>query len=213
MTDSWSLVHAERAALVEDLRGLRPEQWELPSLCAGWSVHDVAAHLVDNALTTRLGFVRGLVRARLDFHRLNETGIRRHRGATPAETLQRLEAAVPRTSGPPGPVDGRLVEEVVHGEDVRRPLGLHRDHSVESLERALRAQASTPAGFGGCKELVQRVQLVADDADVTVGSGPRASGRLVDVLLAACGRADGAQRLSGEGAALVLEAATPRERG
>lgn len=172
-------------------------------------VHDVVAQLVDNALTTRLGFVLGLARARFDFHRLNEAGIRRHRSATPAQTLQRLETAVPRTSGPPGPVDGRLVEEVVHGEDVRRPLGLHRDHSVESLERALRVQASTPAGFGGCRELVQH----ADDADVAVGSGPRASGRLVDVLLAACGRAAGARRLSGEGAVLVLEAATPWERG
>lgn len=213
MTDPWPLVHAERAALVQDLRGLRPEQWETPSLCAGWSVHDVAAHLVDSALTTRLGFVRGLVRARFDFHRLNEAGVRRHRGATPAETLQSLEAAVPSTSRPPGPLDGRLVEEVVHGEDVRRPLGLHRDHPVESLERALRVQASTPAGFGGCRELVQRVQLVADDADVSVGSGPRASGALVDVLLAACGRAAGAQRLSGKGAALVLEAVTAQERG
>lgn len=48
-------VHAEPAARIEDLAGLTDDQWEVPSLCAGWSVHDVAAHLVDSATCTRLG--------------------------------------------------------------------------------------------------------------------------------------------------------------
>lgn len=210
MTDLWALVHAERAALLQDLRTLPPELWDRPSLCGGWSVHDVAAHLVDNARTTRLGFVAGLVRARFDFDELNGAGVRRHRGATTGETLRRLEAVALRTSGPPGPPDSCLVEEVVHGEDVRRVVGLHRQHPSEALHRALLVQASTPAGFGGCKELVRRVRLVADDADVAVGDGPQARGALVDVLLAACGRLAGAQRLSGPGAAAVLEVAASR---
>ncbi|MDN5718134.1 MAG: maleylpyruvate isomerase family mycothiol-dependent enzyme, partial [Janibacter sp.] len=52
MTDVWELVHAERAALADDLERLTDEQWREPSLCEGWSVHDVAAHLVDNARAT-----------------------------------------------------------------------------------------------------------------------------------------------------------------
>ena len=52
MTDVWELVHAERAALAADLEGLTDEQWRTASLCDGWSVHDVAAHLVANALAT-----------------------------------------------------------------------------------------------------------------------------------------------------------------
>jgi uncharacterized protein (TIGR03083 family) len=186
--DVWALVHAERAALVEDLEGLDEEEWERPSLCEGWTVHDVAAHLVDTWRTTRLGFVVGLARARFDFHRQNARGVERWRGATPQETLQRLREAATRTSTPPGPLDSRLVEEVVHGEDVRRPLGLHRDYPTEVVERALRLQLRTSASFGGAKEIVARCRLVADDADVAVGAGPEVRGRALSLLLAATGR-------------------------
>jgi uncharacterized protein (TIGR03083 family) len=51
--DIWPVVHAERRALAADLADLTPEQWETPSLCAGWSVHDVLAHMVATAKETR----------------------------------------------------------------------------------------------------------------------------------------------------------------
>ncbi|MCQ1953545.1 maleylpyruvate isomerase family mycothiol-dependent enzyme [Arthrobacter sp. zg-Y238] len=66
----WEAVHAERRRLAADLSPLRAEQWEVPSLCPGWSVHDVLAHLVDTARTGRVGFVRGMLGARLNFDRL-----------------------------------------------------------------------------------------------------------------------------------------------
>jgi uncharacterized protein (TIGR03083 family) len=186
--DVWALVHAERAALVDDLERLDDEDWVRPSLCEGWTVHDVAAHLVDTWRTTRLGFVVGLVRARFDFDRQNARGVERWRGVTPHETLQRLRAAAPLTSTPPAPLDSRLVEEVVHGEDVRRPLGLHRDYPSDVVERALRLQLGTPAAFGGAKELLTRCRLVADDVDVAVGNGPEVRGPALSLLLAVTGR-------------------------
>ncbi|WP_211900126.1 maleylpyruvate isomerase family mycothiol-dependent enzyme [Saccharopolyspora erythraea] len=122
MTDDvWSMVHLERAALIDDLAHLDDEQWGKPSLCEGWTVHDVAAHLVDTARTTRLGFVAGLIRAWFDFDRQNARGVERERGTSP--TLKRLRQVASRRSTPPAPLDSRLVEEVVHGEDIRRPLG------------------------------------------------------------------------------------------
>ncbi len=75
VTDIWTLVHAERAALISDLSGLDDAQWDAPSLCPGWTVHDVAAHLVDSARTTRIGFFLGLARARFDFDRQNARGV------------------------------------------------------------------------------------------------------------------------------------------
>ncbi|MEV5160185.1 maleylpyruvate isomerase family mycothiol-dependent enzyme [Streptomyces sp. NPDC053728] len=86
-------------------------------------VHDVVAHLADTARTTCLGFVAGLARAGFDFDRQNARGVARERGATPRETLERLRRVAPRRPTPPAPLDSRLVEEVVHGEDIRRPLG------------------------------------------------------------------------------------------
>ncbi|GGV56046.1 maleylpyruvate isomerase family mycothiol-dependent enzyme [Streptomyces spectabilis] len=197
--DVWSLVHAERAALVDDLAHLDDERWSTPSLCAGWSVHDVAAHLVDTARTTRLGFVAGLVRARFDFDRQNARGVERERGATPGETLERLRRVATRTSTPPAPLDSRLVEEVVHGEDIRRAVGLTRAYPPEAVVRALRLQTRTPASFGGAKELTARVRFTATDTDLAIGTGPEVEGPALSLLLAVSGRRAALTELEGPG--------------
>src|SRR5680860_99932 len=119
MGDVWSMVHAERAALIDELKNLDDQRWEESSLCGEWTVHDVVAHLLDTAQTTRLGFAIGLARARFDFDRQNARGVERERGASPQETLERLGQVASRRSTPPAPLDSRLVEEVVHGEDIR----------------------------------------------------------------------------------------------
>ncbi|MCK8681712.1 maleylpyruvate isomerase family mycothiol-dependent enzyme [Streptomyces lichenis] len=209
--DVWPMVHAERAALIADLARLDAEQWRTPSLCAGWTVHDVAAHLVDTARTTRLGFVAGLVRARFDFDRLNSQGVERRRGASPQETLERLRRAAPRRSGPPAPLDTRLVEEVVHGEDIRRPLGLARRYPPEAVVRSLRLQARTPASFGGAKELTARVRLTATDTELSIGRGPEVTGPALSLLLAVSRRRPPLDELHGPGApALAAALYAPR---
>jgi uncharacterized protein (TIGR03083 family) len=208
--DVWPLVHTERAALIEDLERLDDRSWDVPSLCAGWSVHDVVAHLVDTARTSRIGFVVAMARARFDFDRQNARGVERERRATPRETLEQLRAVAPRTSAPPAPLDTRLVEEVVHGEDVRRPLGLTRAYPVEPVVRALRLQTRTPASFGGAKELVGRVRLVASDADVTIGDGPEVTGTALSLLLAVSGRPVGSGDLTGPGAGVLAPVTPPR---
>ncbi|WP_340558664.1 maleylpyruvate isomerase family mycothiol-dependent enzyme [Streptomyces sp. GSL17-111] len=203
--DVWSIVHAERAALIADLAGLDGAQWEQPSLCPGWSVHDVVAHLVGSARTTRLGFVVGLVRERFDFDRQNARGVERERGATPRETLDRLREVASRRSSPPAPLDSRIVEEVVHGEDIRRPLGLARSYPPEAVLRSLRLQTRTPASFGGAKELTARVRLTAVDAELSIGSGPDVRGTALALLLAVSGRRVALDELAGPGVARVAE--------
>lgn len=205
--DVWPMVHAERAALIDDLAHLDDEQWREPSLCEGWTVHDVAAHLVGTARTTRLGFVVGLVRARFDFHRQNARGVERERGASPQETLERLRQVASRRSTPPAPLDSRLVEEVVHGEDIRRPLGLSRSYPQEAVVRSLRLQARIPAAFGGAKELTARLRLTATDADLSIGDGPEVSGTALSLLLAISGRAAALDDLDGPGASTLAMAA------
>lgn len=198
------MVHAERAALIDDLAGLDDAQWQVPSLCAGWTVHEVAAHLVDSALTTRLGFVLGMVRARFDFDRQNATGVARELGSSPQDTLRRLREVAARTSAPPGSLDTRLVEEVVHGEDIRRPLGIVHAYPADAVVRALRLQARTPARFGGAKEIVARARLVPTDADFVVGEGPEVHGPAVSLLLAISGRGVALADLDGPGVAELI---------
>ncbi|SDI37557.1 TIGR03083 family protein [Actinokineospora alba] len=195
----WPLVHAERTALIEDLTGLDDEQWNTPSLCAGWTVHDVVAHLINTAKTTRTSFVTTFIRARFDFHRQNASGVARERGATPGETLDRLRQVVSRTSTPPAPLDTRLVEEVLHGEDIRRPLGITHTYAREAVIRSLRLQARTPASFGGAKELVSGIRLTATDTDLSIGDGPAVSGPALSLLLAISGRRVALDELDGPG--------------
>ncbi|MFB6852785.1 maleylpyruvate isomerase family mycothiol-dependent enzyme [Streptomyces sp. NPDC001939] len=210
MTDDvWAIVHAERAALIDDLARshLADDQWLKPSLCDGWTVHDVLAHLVDTARTTRLGFVKDLALARFDFDRQNARGVERERRSTPQETLERFRQVASRTSTPPAPLDSRLVEEIVHGEDIRRPLGLTRTYPAQAVVRSLRLQTRTPGSFGGAKELVTRIQLMATDADLTIGSGPEVKGPALSLLLAVMGRRVGLDDLHGPGVVTLAEGA------
>ncbi|WP_211260548.1 maleylpyruvate isomerase family mycothiol-dependent enzyme [Amycolatopsis jejuensis] len=187
-TDIWAMVHAERAALIDDLTAVEDCRWETPSLCEGWTVHDVVAHLIDTARTTRVRFIAGMVRARMDFDRQNARGVVRERGDHPQETLARLRLVRGRTATPPAPLDSRLVEEVVHGEDIRRPLGIGRDYPLEVVVRALRYQARTPAALGGAREVLKRVRVTAVDADLSIGDGREVRGTALELLLGISGR-------------------------
>lgn len=202
--DIWPIVHVERAALIADLESLDDAKWELPSLCDGWTVHDVVAHLVDVAMTTRVGFVIDMARARFDFDRQNARGVARARGASPRETLERLRRAAARTSTPPAPLDTRLVEEVVHGEDIRRPLGLTRAYATEAVVRSLLQQARTSESFGGAKQLLTRISVAATDVDLSIGNGPAVRGTALALLLAISGRRDALDELDGPGVATLL---------
>lgn len=210
MTDDvWAIVHAERAALIDDLAHshLTDDQWQKPSLCDGWTVHDVLAHLVDTARTTRLGFVKDLALARFDFDRQNARGVERERRSTPQETLERFRQVASRTSTPPAPLDSRLVEEIVHGEDIRRPLGLTRTYPAQAVVRSLRLQTHTPGSFGGAKELVTRIQLTSTEVDLTIGSGPEVKGPALSLLLAVMGRRVALDDLHGPGVVTLAEGA------
>ena len=202
--DIWPMVHAERAALIEDLEHLGDAQWEQPSLCDGWTVHDVVAHMVDTARTTRLSFVVDMVRTRFDFDRQNALGLERGRGATPRQTLELLREVASLTSTPPAPLVTRLVEEVLHGEDIRRPLGQTRSYPREAVVRCLRYLARTAATFGGAKERIAGIRLTATDVDVSIGDGLEISGTALAMLLAISGRRVALDELDGPGPPNVM---------
>jgi uncharacterized protein (TIGR03083 family) len=123
----WPAVHAARAALAADLTGLTDEQWTTPSLCPGLSVREVLAHLTAGASLNPLRWFAGVVRCRFDFDKQVAMRLAEQLGATPAETLARFRCVVPSTTAPPLPTVALLGEVVVHGEDVRRPLGIDHD--------------------------------------------------------------------------------------
>lgn len=203
--DVWPVVRDERAALIADLEGVEGADWQTPSLCGEWTVHDVLAHLVDTAKTTKLSFVKDMAKARGDFDRANEFGVARQRADDPRVTLDRFREVVDRTTSPPAPRDTRLVEAIVHGEDIRRPLGLTRDYPPAAIEAALRYQLKTAKSFGGGKEYVAGLAVRATDLPVTMGEGHEVSGSGLDLLIAVSGRTSALARLDGAGLGLVRE--------
>jgi uncharacterized protein (TIGR03083 family) len=215
----WPIVHAERARLVDDLSELPADAWTTASLCPGWDVHEVLAHLVDSATTTRLRFVRRMVAARFDFDADNEIGIRRNRQPDPARTVDAMRAVVTATSTPPAAPATRLVEAFVHGEDIRRPLGITAVYPPAAVVEALRHQVATSVSMGGGKQRVRGMRLVVADTGDTIGTGgdtgdevtgdggtgDEVRGRAIDLLLAVSGRAVPADALDGRCAARLRE--------
>lgn len=200
----WPVVHAERRALLEDLRGLGPEAWQVPSWCPGWDVHDVVAHLIDSAKTTRLGFLRRMLAVGFDFDRDNARGVARERHEDPQRTLAALAAVLEATKTPPANPATRLVEAFVHGEDVRGPLGLTRSYPAQQLEQALKYQLNTSVKLGGGRESAAGFTIVAAETGLVHGAGPEVVGTALGLLLAVSGRPVDVDAFSGGGAAIFL---------
>lgn len=99
----------------------------------------------------------------------------------------------------------RGVEAIVHGEDIRRPLGITRTYPQDAVVRALRLQARTSASFGGAKGIVARVRVRAVDAGISIGQGPEARRTALSLLVALTGRRVALADLAGPGAAALAE--------
>lgn len=194
----WPTVHAERVALADDLGGLSTEQWHTPSLCDEWDVHQVLAHLLASAKMTPARFLTRFASAGFSFDRFTSRQVAAESAGGPAVTLAAFHEAARRESAPPGPKDTWLGEAFVHGEDIRRPLGIARDYPVHEVARALAFYASSNAIIGG-KKRVAGLTLKASDTDVSIGSGSLVEGPVISLLLAASGRPTALDELSGPG--------------
>ncbi|MGY1840380.1 MULTISPECIES: maleylpyruvate isomerase family mycothiol-dependent enzyme [unclassified Modestobacter] len=203
--DPFALTAVRRRAVADLLAGLDENQLTTPSLCAGWDVRTVGAHLADAAAPGALGeFARDLVRARGRLHRANDEAARRAGRRPVAETVallrERAESRfTPPVTGPRAP----LAEVLVHEGDMRLPLGLPFDPDPAAVRVALEfVTTGRPVGFVPRGRL-RGLRLVATDLDWSAGDGAEACGRGIDLLLAACGRTAVLTELAGPGRQLL----------
>ena len=122
-----------------------------------------------------------------NFTRYAARGIARARRPDPQQTLGAFRDASPRTSAPPGPRETWLGEHIVHGEDIRRPLGLAHTYPMDAVLATLDFYQRSQPIIGG-RDRVAGITLRATDADHSVGSGPEVAGPALDLVLAASGR-------------------------
>jgi uncharacterized protein (TIGR03083 family) len=200
--DMWDVVHAERRALAADLEGLPPDRWRTPSLCDGWTVQDVLAHMVSTAKLTPPVFLMGMLTSGFRFDRFTAKRIAAGTAAGPAATLADFRAVETSTAAPPGPKLSWLGEALVHSEDIRRPLGIAHEYPVESVTAVTGFYAGSNVLIGG-KRRVEGLTLQATDTDWSHGSGPVVAGPARALMLATTGRTAALDELSGPGVEIL----------
>jgi uncharacterized protein (TIGR03083 family) len=194
----WAAAHAERAALAQDLGDLDERHWAGPSLCGAWTVEEVVAHLTAAASIGPLRWVASVVGAGFDFDVHNARRLAEHRGATPQDTLERFRRVVTSTTAASGHTAAWLGEVVVHGQDVRRPLGMLRTPAVAAVTEVARFYARRDFTVAG-RTAVEGLRLEATDGPFATGSGPLVSGTTLALTMAMAGRRAYCDDLTGPG--------------
>lgn len=197
----WSHIHAERAALADLLATLTLEEWETPSLCAGWTVRDVAAHVISNP-QIKLRHFPGLVGRSLgrDYNTMIFRDVKR-RGRQPIEQILADYATYATSTRHVATttVVEPLIDALVHHQDIARPLGRHHDMAPDAARVAAdRVRLLSP--LMGSRKLVRSTRMVATDIDWERGKGPTVEGPMQELLMLCAGRSRAARDLTGPAA-------------
>ncbi|MGH3724392.1 MAG: maleylpyruvate isomerase family mycothiol-dependent enzyme [Mycobacterium sp.] len=195
----WRAIDGERVSLADQLAAMPPADWDRPSLCGEWRVRDVVGHLLFASEFSLPRTIVDVIQARGDLNRLiARTGVRVG-SAAPTELLASLRASVGSRRKPPGvqPVD-RLMDHLVHGQDIAVPLGWQRDMPLGAA-RAAAARVWDRDQLFGARTRFAKHRLIATDTDWAEGNGAAIEGPVSALLLLMVGRGDVVRdRLSGE---------------
>ncbi len=191
MDDSqiWRYIDEQRVDLADFLDTLTPEQWETPSLCRGWTVRQVAAHITHS--TTNWGkLTLELLRSGMRFNALT-LRMARDDQRKPEEISAAMRAMVGVRRHPPGTaVADPLMDVLVHGQDIAMPLGVERTMPIPAAVVA--AERVWTMGFPfNARKRFPNVTFTATDADFSVGDGEVMRRPIQGILMTLSGRRAG----------------------
>ncbi|SDD29635.1 maleylpyruvate isomerase family mycothiol-dependent enzyme [Actinokineospora iranica] len=199
----WREIAAARLRLADLLDDLPAEDWERPSLCAGWRVREVAAHLTLSPQTTLRTVLVEMARARGDFDKVVDVTARRQAKLPTAEIVAQIRAFADSRRFAPGsgPVT-TLMDVLTHTHDIMVPLNRTVPIPTDAARAALAKAWSLAFVFGGRKRF-RDLRLTATDSTWAVGTGKEVSGPTTALLLLVTGRQAALDRLSGDGVAVL----------
>ena len=184
----WATIHHERARLADLLETLSDEEWNQPSLCDGWRVRDVAAHVIASSDYSSVGMVVAAVRAGGDFNRLVDRMAREQGSSPTTQILARYGRQATSRRRPP--VTKRLdplVDVLVHSQDIAIPLG--REHPMPLQPARVAASFIYTRGFPfNARRRHPGIRFVATDVEFQVGDGTPVRAPIAEIVLTLTGR-------------------------
>lgn len=207
----WAAVDERRAELADLAACLSPQQWQHSSLCDGWTVRDVGAHLTMPLLSIG-GLFALMLRHPGGTNRLiREGSIALAKRYSTDEIVARLYQLVGYHKPLPGlTCREALVDVLGHTLDITIPLAL----TVRLPPQQVAEAANQVLSYGGGKNArvfkklpYSGLRLSATDTDWSAGDGPEVAGSMTDLFLVLTGRRAGLAGLHGAGAELLTSPA------
>lgn len=164
-------IAAERRQFSHILKALPRQDWDAPSLCTGWRVREVVAHMTMPLRLSTPQFVAEMIRSRGNFTHMADR-VARHDAQEPVSTLlDRWQASENTGWKPPGGgLQGALTHDIVHGLDITIPLGIKHPVTEANLLRVL-DHATSPLSRKHFRLDLTGVRLEATDLHWAFGDG------------------------------------------
>jgi uncharacterized protein (TIGR03083 family) len=195
----FAAVANERREIANLVDGLSDAELATPSLCIGWDIKTVAAHVLSTLYDGLSVFMR-LAARRASLARAIDELARRHAQLPAAEITTRLRWYADRRISPPlfGPLDP-LADILVHAGDIRIPLGLPFDPDPQLAALAVDFLAGPwPFGFVPLGRL-HGIALRATDIGRVWRKGAEVSGPVAALMMGVAGRTALLDTLGGPG--------------
>jgi len=198
---AWQAIDDQRLALTDVLARLSDDEWQLPSLCDGWTVRDVTAHLTMQQVGpgALLMQIPAMIKARGNLDRLIHDAARRRAALPTTQLIAEIRGMVGSRRHNFGVTYRETLTDIlVHSQDITVPLGRRLAMPVDAAALAATRIWSMDRMFHAAKRLTG-YRLTATDTNWTVGEGAEVNGPVGSILLLLTGRPIDLPLLSGPG--------------
>lgn len=205
---AWKEVEAGRLRLADLLEDLSAAEWENPSLCGGWRVRDVAAHVTLPPQAPAVRWAVEFFRYGCSFDRMIRESAIRHARIPTGDIVAQMRQYAASRKVPPAPGTGvgtTMMDVLTHTMDITLPLGRPADIPPEAAVVGLQGAWGLKVPWNPRKRL-RGVRCVATDADWAVGEGLEVTGPAEAFLLLLTQRPAAIARLDGPGVELAAKA-------
>jgi uncharacterized protein (TIGR03083 family) len=202
----WAAIDAHRLRTAELLEQLSDDEWVHPSLCDGWTVRDVAAHLTLQQLRLGVALLEA-VRHPAGMNRMIREWARRRAELPREQLVAEIRWMVGSRRHNIGVTcHETLIDILVHSQDIAVPRG--RRLYVDPRAAALAATRVWSYSGGSKAKVFKKIPLEgfrfsATDVTWAVGTGREITGPVVPILLVLTGRLAALSALSGDGVAVL----------